>query len=341
MVAAGCGSKASVRDEQETEQQTAAIEEDPKPGFTEDPLIRSAIDCMRSYSLNDGSLLSDHEQLPAGSSLSDWTAIAFYLAGAEDDYDSYRSALEDYVSESYRQNGCIDRVKATEYQRIALAALAVGADPTEFGKDADGKEIDLIADGTYNFIGESPGKQGLNGWIFALIALDAGNFKVPEDAKYTRETMISEILSAQEENGGFGLSGGSPDVDITAMALQALSPYLDREDVKAAAERALNWLSGQLSESCTFSSFGSETSESSSQVIIALCSLGIDPENDARFAKNGTNVLAALEDYRREDGGYAHTKDQDKSDYMATQQALLALIASDRLKAGQPRIYDF
>lgn len=303
--------------------------------------IRSAAECMQAYSQKESGLLSDQELLPAGSSLSDWTAITFYLADIDDDYDSYRKALETYVSECYRQADGLDRTKATEYQRIALAALAVGADPTSFGTDADGNPIDLIADGTYDFLGDSPGKQGLNGWIFALITLDAKGFKVPENAKYTREDMIGEILSAQEADGGYGLTKGTADVDITAMALQALSPYMDRKDVKKSVEKALDWLGGQLSENCSYSYLGEESSESSSQVIIALCSLGIDPEKDERFARDGRNVLEALEDYRREDGGYAHLKDQDSSDFMASQQAMLALTAVYRLKTGKSRLYDF
>lgn len=303
--------------------------------------IRKAADCMQAYSQIEDGLLSDQALLPAGSSLSDWTAIAFDRAGIEDDFGSYREALETYVSDSYRTTGGIDRTKATEYHRIALAAIATGADPTGFGTDADGKSINLIADGTYDFLGDSPGKQGLNGWIFALITLDAKNFEVPEGAKYTREDMIGAILSAQEEEGGFGLTKGTADVDITAMALQALSPYTDRKDVAESVEKALEWLGGQLSESCSYSYLGEEASESSSQVIIALCSLEVDPEKDARFSRGGRNVLEALEDYRREDGGYAHTKEQEKSDFMASQQAILALTAVKRLRTGQTRLYDF
>lgn len=303
--------------------------------------IRSAVDFMQAYTQKEGGLLSDQALLPAGSSLSDWTAIAFERAGIEGDFDSYRKALETYVSDCYRQNGGIDRTEATEYHRVALAAIATGADPTNFGTDADGNPVNLIADGTYDFLGNSPGRQGLNGWIFALITLDAKGFEVPEGAKYTREDMLSAILSAQEEDGGFGLTKGTADVDITAMALQALSPYMDRKDVAESAEKALDWLGGLLSESGSYSYLGEEASESSSQVIIALCSLGIDPESDARFSRGGRNVLETLEDYRRADGGYAHTKDEDSGDFMASQQAILALTAVNRLRMGQTRLYDF
>lgn len=48
---------------------------------------------------------------------------------------------------------------------------------------------------------------------------------MPEDAAYTREEILAAILEAQEPDGGFGLTAGASDVDITAMALQALAPY--------------------------------------------------------------------------------------------------------------------
>lgn len=308
--------------------------------------IYSARDCMVAFAdRGDTDLLAQSDLLPAGSTLSDWTAIAFHLAGIDDDYDTYLKGLREYVRSCYEKQGCIDRVRATEYHRIIMTVLALGEDPTCFSSDAEGDPVDLVADGTYNYVGDSLGKQGLNGWIFALIALDSGGYEVPEGARYTREMIIDEILSSREESGAFGLVSGSPNADITAMVLQALSPYYGvREDVRDAVDGALEWLSGQLSENCTFAKSDaytdSESSESLSQVIIALCCLGIDPESDPRFSKGGTNILEALEGFRREDGGYAHTKDQTSGDYMATQQAMLALIAVYRLRTGGDPIYD-
>ena len=308
--------------------------------------IHSARDCMVAFAdRGDVDLLSQSDLLPAGSTLSDWTAIAFHLAGIDDDYDTYLKGLREYVRSCYEKQGCIDRVRATEYHRIILTVLALGEDPTCFSEDASGKPIDLVADGTYNYVGDSLGKQGLNGWIYALITLDSNGYEVPEGARYTREMIIGEILSSREESGAFGLVKGSPSADITAMALQALSPYYTRrEDVREAVDSALEWLSGQLGENCTFASsdsyIDSESSESISQVIIALCCLGIDPEKDLRFIKEGVSILSALEGFRRDDGGYVHTKDQSSGDYMATQQAMLALIAVYRLKSGGDPIYD-
>lgn len=78
-------------------------------------------------------------------------AIGLSRCGVEDDYDTYLAALQAYVEQKYRGAGTkLDRVKATEWHRISLAVLACGGDPTHFGKDADGSDINLIADGVYD-----------------------------------------------------------------------------------------------------------------------------------------------------------------------------------------------
>ena len=42
----------------------------------------------------DDSILNKPELLPAGSSLSDWAALALALAGEQDDYDAYKKQLK-------------------------------------------------------------------------------------------------------------------------------------------------------------------------------------------------------------------------------------------------------
>lgn len=273
-----------------------------------------------------------------GESVSDWIAIATGCSGKPVKRNSYLKELKDYVNRQYAENGCLHSIKATEYHRISLAVLALGGDPTSFGVDASGEAINLIAEGTYNWsYSDSLGVQGLNGWIFALIALDAKNYEIPEDALYTRADMIQAIVSAQTDEGGFGLSGGAPDVDITAMALQALAPYYHSDpDVQGSVDRALGWLSAQQSNSGDFTSWGSATAEGTAQTVIALCSLGIDPETDERFVKNGCSAMDGLLRYQTAGGMFRHTLDGEE-DVMATEQAALALMAAERMD----RIYDF
>ena len=286
-----------------------------------------------------GTLLDRGADFPAGTSACDWTAMALALCGSEEDFESYRQALQAYVEDAYAKNGGLDKVKSTTYHRIALTVLALGGDPTAFGTMPDGTPIDLVADGTYGFRGDSLGLQGLNGWIYALLTLDAWGGEVPGDAKFTREEMIRAIVSAQEPDGGFGLTPGASDVDITAMALQALAPY--RADHAAAVAAALDYLSGTMDDNCRYSAYGVESAESTAQVLLALCALGIAPEGDERFIRGGENLLTGLEAFRQPDGTYAHTPAEGEGNYLATAQTLLALKALENLRSGRGWIFDF
>ena len=285
----------------------------------------------------DAPLLTE-EKLPAGSSVSDWTALAMARAGIADDYAGYLARLQAYVERQYAENGGLHAVKATEYHRIALTAAALGGDPAAFGAKPDGTAIDLVAEGTYNWQGEEDlGGQGLNGWIFALLTMDAVGAEVPADARYSRQDMLDAIVSAQLPDGGFSLGGGAMDVDITAMALQALAPY--REQYQEVIDAALNALSAAQTVTGGFESWGAQSSESCAQVILALTALNIDPTADERFQKNQRNVVEALMDFRLSDGGFAHEKD-GPLDAMACEQAMQALTAMELRQQGEGRFFD-
>lgn len=285
----------------------------------------------------DNQPLLTEDAFPAGSSVSDWTALAMARAGIADDYAGYLARLQAYVERQYAENGGLHAVKATEYHRIALTAAALGGDPAAFGAKPDGTAIDLVADGAYNWQGDDLGGQGFNGWIFALLTMDAVGSKVPADARYSRQDMLDAIVSAQLPEGGFSLGGGEMDVDITAMALQALAPY--REQYQEVIDAALNALSAAQTVTGGFESWGAQSSESCAQVILALTALNIDPTADERFQKNQRNVVEALMDFRLSDGGFAHEKD-GPLDAMACEQAMQALTAMELRQQGEGRFFD-
>lgn len=295
-----------------------------------------AVDGCRALLDVSGPLLAAQDTLPAGSSLSDWLAIALSLSGETDDYAAYLTALEQYVTARYAQHGTLDRWMATEFHRVALAVLACGGDPTAFGVNPDGTQINLIADGIYNFSGDLTA-QGLNAVIYALLTLDAGGFAVPEGAAYTRESLLSLLLSRQEADGGFGLLAGSSSADITAMALQALAPYAE---ASAAISRAVSYLAADMTENCAFLSYEEENIETACQVVIALCALGIDPRSDTRFTRGEQTILTQMEKFRLSDGSYAHALDEQEGNLLTTEQVMLAQTAIERLARGQ-RLYDF
>lgn len=301
-----------------------------------EPAPADALDGCRALLAVSGPLLAAQDTLPAGSSLSDWLAIALSLSGEADDYATYLAALEQYVTARYAQNGTLDRWMATEFHRVALAVLACGGDPTAFGTAPDGTPINLIADGIYHFNGDLTA-QGLNAVIYALLALDAGGFAVPEDAAYTREVLVSLLLSQQEADGGFGLLAGGSSADITAMALQALAPYAEASD---AISRAVSYLADSMTDACTFLSYEEANIETACQVVIALCALGIDPRSDARFTRGAQTIVTQMEEFRLPDGSYAHALGEQEGNLLTTEQVMLAQAAVQRLARGQ-RLYDF
>ena len=273
----------------------------------------------------DESVFSGDILQSAGTGSLDWFAIGVSRFGFEEDYEAYLTAL------SQRVKKLSDKDNATEWQRCAITAAAMGGDPA----DLDG--VDLVKGGVYGRDeNSSVGKQGLNGWIFALLTLDTMGYKTPEGAVFDRKRIISEIVSAQNSDGGFSLSKGESDIDITAMALQALSVYYNdfsRDDVRKSVDKAVEYLSVKQGSD---GSFGN--AEADAQVIIALCDLGIDPDTDSRFLKD-LDLLTALLSYQNSDGGFAHEKGGE-SDELSSGQALCALAAAKRSKLTMRRIYD-
>lgn len=261
---------------------------------------------------------------------SEWLVIALARSG-RDVPDSYYDSVVKAVQSA---KGQLSDKKSTEYARTILALTAIGKDPADVGG------YDLLAgladmdDVTY---------QGINGAIFALLALDSGKYDVPAAAEggtqTTRDGLVAYILAQQLSDGGWALSGTSADPDVTAMALQALAPYrTGDETVDAAVDKGVQLLSDMQLSDGGYSSWGTLNSESCAQVLIALATLGIDPASDSRFVKNGLTVLDALLAYAVS-GGFRHTVDGE-ADAIATEQALCALTAYARLLDGKTALYD-
>lgn len=297
--------------------------------------LRKLTDSTEKY------VLLDEEKLKAGSSVSDWIAMSLAISGEEDAYDAYLKRMEQYVSETYAKKKCLDEAEATPYHRATLTVLALGGNPLTFGKTEEGKNINLVADGTYGYTGGSLGAQGLSSYIYALLALDALAYEVPENAVYTRDYIIEQILKTQSAEGGFSQDGYGSDVDITAMALQALAPYQDRKDVTRAIEKALDYLLEEMTPYGTFVSGSAECCESTAQVILAMCALDMDVDGDVRLQKNGITPWEGIRVFRLSDGTYVHTLEEDEGNLIATEQALLALEAVKSRQTNDRWIWDF
>ena len=155
------------------------------------------------------------------------------------------------------------------------------------------------------------------------------------------------LYYAQAINDNFGLDfdvvfgpayKGIPLAVVTAMALQALAKYRDRQDVEDAVQRGIAALSALQEPNGAYLSWDEENSESVSQVIVALTELGVSLD-DERFVKNGQTLPQVLERFACEDGSYRHTLNGG-GDEMATEQALYALAAIHRAETGETTLYD-
>ena len=258
----------------------------------------------------------------------EWMVIGLARSGRTVPAGYYDNVVE-YVKAMADANERLHPTKVTDNARVILALTAIGKDVTNVGGHNLLKGLDNMA---------YVQKQGINGPIFTLIALDSHNYPTMGDV--TREKLIQVILDAQLPGGGWNLSGENADTDMTAMAIQALAPYYKtNETVKAAVDKALEALSALQRSDGGFGSWGTVNSESCAQVIVALTALGIDPATDSRFVKNGNTVLDALAGFYVTGGGFKHTADGERNG-MATEQGYYALAAYFRFANAQTSLYD-
>jgi len=283
-----------------------------------------------------GSVFTPEYLTLAGSLAGDWFPFGIGRYGYEEGYDAYLAAVADYIIREYKKTNKLGS-GATEWHRIALAVGAAGGDPTAIGS-SNGAPVNLIADGIYNR--ENIGRQGINGFIWGLIALDSKRYEVPEGAVNTRESIIAAILEREIDGGGFALTGVNPDPSITGMAIQALSPYYDgRQDLKDVVDRSITWLSNAQEQSGDYYSWGSRNVSDTVWPMLALISLGIDPLTDARFIKNGNTLLDGILKYRNDDGGFRNSE-TGVSNSMASEQVLYGLAGLYRFQNGMNNLFD-
>ncbi len=278
-------------------------------------------------------LLETVTEPQVGSTGGEW-AIVGIARGEFDVPQEYWEGYYQNVEEAVKTGeGVLHEKKYTEYSRVILALTAIGANPS----DVAGYDL-LMPLADY----ENTIWQGVNGAIWAVIALDSGNYDLPinEAAKTqaTRQLYVEYILEKQLEDGGWSLLGKAPsDPDLTGMALQALANNQEDEAVGIAIEQALSVMSLLQDDLGGYSSLGAESSECVVQMMVALDALDISLE-DERFVKNGMTLLDNLMLYAKEDGSFAHSMDGD-ADLMATEQALYAMVAARREQNEKSSLY--
>lgn len=273
----------------------------------------------------------------------EWAVLGLARAGVElsDAYiQAYYGKVVAYVQKNMGADGVLvdpesHNPTVTDNERIILALTAIGKDPANVG----GKNL-LAALQDRNIMQvTNTSDTDINGLVFGLLALNSGN--------YTQDSywLVQAILTQQNADGSWSSSADTKpasDVDMTAMALQALAPYYNEGDdttVNAAVNKALQWLSAK------YKGTGYTSAESCAQVVVALSALQLNANSDSSFVKTvdgaPTSVLGDLLRYYLGEGqGFKHTASLKTADQKATEQALYAMAAYERYCRRTKALYD-
>ena len=313
------------------------VEEEPAP---ENP--REAQDVSAVLNATMAQLAATVTEPVFGTTAGEWTVFSLARGNYYTKDNAYFTDYYDRIVEtvnttaaSVNLNGALHKNKSTENSRLIVALSAIGKDATSVG---DWDLVEAYSANGFSWIK----KQGLNGTIWALIALDSNNYATSDPT--IRQQCIDSILSLQHDDGGWALQANltyASDPDVTGMALTALYPYRNQPEVAAAAEEAFACLSAMQHDNGTFASGGSECSESCSWVIVSTTAWGINPDTDSRFIKNGNSVVDALLTHYLEDEKMFQHIIGAGSNAMATDQSCYGLVAYDRFINNKAALYTY
>jgi len=207
----------------------------------------------------------------------------------------------------------------TDYQRITLALNSLGLCATDF----NGRDITK----PFSSFVPSTQRHALNRTILADVFALISQQNKP--ACTERDLFLAHILDVQRDDGSWSLNPAQPtsalDIDITAMALQALAPYYHRNAPFAvdAIEKALTWLFAQ----------DFDNAESTAQMIVALTTLGFDYSDDAAYY-----VELLLRWFDPSSGGFMRAEGPVNA--ISTVQAAYALVAYWRFVNEMTPLFD-
>lgn len=273
----------------------------------------------------------------------EWAVLGLARAGVElsEAYiAAYYEKVVAYVKANIGSDGVLvdpesHNPTVTDNERIILALTAIGKDPANVG---DKNLLAALQDRNIMQV-TNTSDTDINGLVFGLLALNSGN--------YTQDSywLVQAILTQQNEDGSWSSSADTKpvgDVDMTAMALQALAPYYNEGDdttVNAAVDKALQWLSAK------YKGTGYTSAESCAQVVVALSALQLNANSDSSFVKTvdgaPTSVLGdLLRYYLGESQGFKHAASGKTADQKATEQALYAMAAYERYCRRTNALYD-
>lgn len=253
----------------------------------------------------------------------EWMDLGFY----EDRPENYNTSEHPFdIAAKLAKLDTTTNVAMTEFDRTIMMLTARGFDCTKLSQynngepyiDSKNNEIDNLVAALYNYSGEYT----INGPIFALLALDMGNYTIPDNARWTRENLINVIL----DYGNYDEFG----IDMVGAIMYSLAPYQNDAAYGAQIKEKLNLcleiILRKMNSDFSFGAWGATNSESAAWVMMGLCSMGIDWNADPRFSDGqGHSALQHwMDNFVNVNGGYFHHTTSVTNDAMATYQGCYA-----------------
>lgn len=269
----------------------------------------------------------------------DWMNLGFY-EGVDNGFENgIRKDAGDLPNrfDLYKEIRDLKTIKLTDMARGVMMLTAMGIDASNLEqykingepfRTGDSVETIDLTDNIYNYTRDSG---TVNDFIYGLIALDMGNYSVPNNARYSREKLLDIILDHKYGTDSFG-------IDMVAMLMQSLYPYryddVYGQRVRDKLDEGLDIILGHktapnvvpMDGNFMFDAWGDVNSESADQVIMALCSIGIEPYSDIRFSRGvKDNLIYNLIDkfVTGTMDGFGHTN--NSYNHMATYQGMYML----------------
>lgn len=203
------------------------------------------------------------------------------------------------MDDSYLQNKDGVKLLATEIITTAAEGKPVNSEKTA-QLVSEQKE-----DGSFGDLEET---------CLAMIALKTAK------TMFSSEKAVNAVLSYQNEEGLFAVSDDvKQNIEMTALVITVLSPYVGAVNVQDAIEKAVNGIHSLQNEDGTFADGSSVTL---SKVISALSDIGENPNSEV-----WKKLAELLVTYKNEDGSYKEYITDTESSPEATAEALCTMHA--------------
>lgn len=253
----------------------------------------------------------------------EWMQLGIYENLPQDDGPNTNNGFD--IAKEIKDLNVGPKGRMTDIARLTMLLTSRGYDCSNLAKYNGGKPF---LDGSNNEINNlvaniaSTTDGGVNGRIFALCALDMGNYTLPANGARSRESLLEQLLNHEYGSDGY-------DVDMVGMLMYAIAPYQEvsgyEERTKARLDEGVEAILKEMRKDYTFHSWGTVNSESVAQVICALASCGIDPYSDPRFGDRDRTILTQWMDMFSTPDGFKHVQSESASNLLATYESCYAL----------------